>query len=335
MDFGFSFGRDGNNMAQSISVIAAPNTETTHFKSKKFFQDMRRQWEYHAMILPGIVLLIIFAYIPMLGVIIAFQNYQLGDVIGFSPFVGLSNFIQFFQNPFFGTIMRNTIGISLLKLLVGFPAPIILALLFNEIHDGFFKRTMQSISYLPYFVSWVVVYSLVNAFLTPDGGTLNSLLLALHVIKTPITFLGIKNAFWGILTASSVWKEVGWNSIIYLAAMSGINPELYEAADIDGANRIQKIRYITLPGIKMAIVIILIFSVGGLLNAGYEQIILFTNSAVTNVSEIIDTYVLKMGLRQMMFSYATAIGVFKSVTSVLLLSMTNLFCRKFADTSLW
>lgn len=290
------------------------------------------------MVIPGIIFLIIFAYIPMYGLIISFQDYQIGDAMGFSKWVGLKNFIDFFTDPNFFNVMRNTICISFLKLLIGFPAPIIFAVMINEVKGKLFQKSVQTISYLPHFISWVAVSGIVIQFLSPDGGLINQILIGLHLIKEPILFLGKEQYFWGILVGSDLWKEIGWNAIIYLAAITAIDPALYEAASIDGAGRLRKIWDVTLPGIRPVIAILLIMSVAGILNAGMEQILLLTNngsSGIQDVSEIIDTYVLKMGIRELRFSFATAIGLFKSLVAVMLLLSANKISAKTTGESLF
>lgn len=305
---------------------------------KTHLLEFKKQFQLQSMVIPGIIFLIIFAYIPMYGLIISFQDYQIGDAMGFSKWVGLKNFIDFFTDPNFFNVMRNTICISFLKLLIGFPAPIIFAVMINEVKGKLFQKSVQTISYLPHFISWVAVSGIVIQFLSPDGGLINQILIGLHLIKEPILFLGKEQYFWGILVGSDLWKEIGWNAIIYLAAITAIDPALYEAASIDGAGRLRKIWDVTLPGIRPVIAILLIMSVAGILNAGMEQILLLTNngsSGIQDVSEIIDTYVLKMGIRELRFSFATAIGLFKSLVAVMLLLSANKISAKTTGESLF
>lgn len=304
-------------------------------KFRRSIDEFLGQKELQMMVLPGIIFLIIFAYVPMYGLIMAFQDYQIGEMIGFSKWVGLKNFIEFFKEPAVYNIFRNTISVSMLRMLIGFPAPIIFAILINEVKNKYFKSTIQTVSYLPHFISWVVVSGMVIEFLSPDGGMLNGILTNLGLIKEPILFLGEKKYFWSILVLSDVWKEIGWSAIIYLAAITSIDPEQYEAAGLDGAGRLRMIWNITLPSIRPTIVILLILSVGSILNAGFEQIILLGNSSVSEVSEVIDTYVLRMGIRQLRFSYASAIGFFKSAVAIILLFTANKISHKVSDTSLW
>ena len=303
---------------------------------------MRRIWrdrQLHIMMIPGLVFLILFSYYPMYGIVMAFQNYELGETIGCSEWVGLKHFMDFFKTRDVTKILRNTLMMSLLRLGFGFPAPILLALLLNECNAGWFKRSIQTISYLPHFISWVVVTQIIIQFLSPDGGMLNEILLSLRIIDTPIMFMAKPGLFWMIVVLSDIWKNVGWNSIIYLSAMSSIDPQLYEAADMDGAGRMQKAAHITLPGIAPTVVILLILQVSKLMNAGFEEIMLFTNdmrnTAVKDVAEVIGTYVLRYGVRNMRYSYAVAVGVFQSVVSIILLLISNTISRKVSDSSLF
>jgi putative aldouronate transport system permease protein len=310
--------------------------------TKRFTNGMQYIWKLktlYLMLIPGLICLIVFDYIPMYGVLIAFQNYKLGDVMGFSQWVGLKHFIDFFNSRDVFMILRNTVAMSILRLIIGFTAPIVLAILINECRNQKFKRTIQTISYLPHFISWVVVTTMVMQFLSPDGGAVNELLMGLGLIDTSIMFMGEPKYFWLIVVLSDVWKNVGWNSIIYLSAMASISPELYDAANIDGAGRLKKIWYITLPGIAPTITILLILQMGKLLNAGFEEIMLFTNdmnnTMVRSVAEVIDTYVLRYGIRQSRFSYATAVSFFRSVVSIILIWTSNFISRKVSDSSLF
>ena len=297
------------------------------------------QRDLQLMVVPWILFIVIFCYVPMYGVILAFQNYNMGDLPGVSQWVGVKHFVLFFQSTEFPIIMRNTFAISILKLLICFPVPIILAILLNEVRRMSFKRTIQTISYLPHFVSWVVVAGLTFDFLSIDGGVVNSLLQYLGLIKEPIVFMGEPGYFWGITVLTDLWKELGWNAIIYIAAIASINPELYEAAEIDGAGRFNKIWNITLVGIKPTIIILLILAISNLLNAGFEQILILTNnlnnSSVQDVSEIIETYVYRVGIRDLRYSYATAAGLFKSVFCIVLLTAANYTAKKLGEESLW
>ncbi|RXZ82945.1 sugar ABC transporter permease [Paenibacillaceae bacterium] len=297
------------------------------------------QWDYQLMILPAILFLVIFSYGPMWGVLMSFQEYNLFKGFWDSEWVGFTHFRMFFESPEFWRIMRNTFVISILKLAIGFPAPIILALMLNEIGGIAFKRIVQTITYIPHFISWVVVSGLVFSMLAVDGGPVNEVLLKLGFIQEPINWMSTPNYFWGILVSANVWKEIGFGSIVYLAAIIGIDPSLYEAAAIDGASRFKQIFKITLPGIAPVIVIFLILGIGNVLNAGFEDIMMLTrnlnNGILMPVADVIDTYVYQMGIHNQRYSYATAAGLFKSLLSILLLVSANTIARRLGRESLW
>jgi len=291
---------------------------------------------YYLLLLPGLVYLLIFKYGPMFGIVIAFKDvspFSGIDGILHDPFVGLKHFRDFTSSYFLWNILGNTVIISLLKLVWTFPAPIILALLINEVGSTVFKRGVQTISYLPYFLSTVVVVGLLQMLVSVDGGLINQLLYAMGRQRIP--FLSNPDTYRSILVGMSLWQGVGWGSILYLAAMANISPELYEAAMIDGANRFHQIRHITLPGISHIIVLLLIFQIGALLNAGFEQVLLTYSPAVYSVGDIIDTYVYRSGLQAMKYSYATAVGVFKSVVATLLVLGANKLAHLVGQEGIW
>jgi len=235
-----------------------------------------------------------------------------------------------FNDPEFYLVMRNTLAMSLLGLIFGFPLPILLALFINEIRNESFKRTVQTISYLPHFVSWVIVASIVHAMLASDG-VINYLLVQIGLIQEPILFLGEPRYFWWIVVFADLWKELGWNTIIYLAAIADVNPALYEAAEIDGAGRFKKMRYITLPCIMPVVTVILILSIGNIINIGYERQFLLRTPAVREVSEVIDLYALDYGIRAGRFSFGTAASMFKSVISLILVFSANRLSKRVSD----
>ncbi|GIP22187.1 sugar ABC transporter permease [Paenibacillus sp. J22TS3] len=293
------------------------------------------QLDLQSMVWPGIIFIAIFSYIPMYGVVMAFQQYNIFKGVLGSAWVGWMNFKMFFEAPEFWTVMRNTLVISLLKLIIAFPAPILLALMLNEIGNMAFKRFIQTVSYLPYFLSWVIVSGLVFSVLSVDNGTVNYLLEQLNLTHEPINFLAIPEYFWSILVSVNVWKEIGFGSIVYLAAIAGVDPSMYEAASIDGASRFKQIYTITLPSISPVIIIFMILAIGNLLSAGFEDILLLaTNPILQPYSDVIDTYVYRVGILNARFSYATAVGLFKAVISVILLVTANKIARR-ADVSLW
>ncbi|MCM3039087.1 ABC transporter permease subunit [Paenibacillus motobuensis] len=294
-----------------------------------------KQLDLQLMVIPALILIFIFSYIPMYGIMIAFQDYKIGHSFSSSPWVGMKHFIYFFNSPEFGKVMRNTIVISLLKFFIGFPAPIFLALILNEVRKMAFKRVVQTITYLPHFMSWVILGGLVSTMLAVDGGSINMLLEKLDLIDKPITFLSLPEYFWGILVTTNVWKEIGFGSIVYLAAIAGVDPHTYEAASIDGASRFKQIYMITLPSIMPVVSIFMILAIGNLLSAGFEDIlILASDPALRDVSDVLDTYVVRVGIDNYRYSYATAVGVFKAVVSVGLLTMANFVARR-SGNSLW
>lgn len=294
-----------------------------------------KQRQRQLMIWPGILFLAIFSYIPMYGVIIAFKEYDIFTSVYSSRWVGLRQFEMLFQLPNFHQIIRNTLIISFAKLVIGFPVPIILALMLNELTSANFKRSIQTISYLPHFMSWVIVAGFTFEVLSLDGGTFNHVLLALKLINEPIAFLMEPSYFYGITVLSQIWKEAGWGAIIYLAAVSSIDLQLYEAAEMDGATRLRKIWHITLPGIRSTVVILLILAVSGLMNAGFEQILLLSNPTISSVSEVLDTYVYRVGIQQGRYSLAAAAGLFTSAVSFMLLLTANYVVRKLKQESLF
>lgn len=318
-----------------MSQLANSVPITDRRKKRGLAYRMLRQWDIQLMVIPALILIFIFSYIPMYGVLMAFQDYNIFNGFWNSPWVGFKHFSMFFHAPEFWTILRNTIIISLLKFGIGFPAPIILALMLNEVRQMFFKRVVQTISYLPHFLSWVIVAGFAMSILSTDNGSLNILLQKLHLIKEPIGFLGRAEYFWGIIVSTSVWKEIGFNSIVYLAAIAGINPSLYEAASIDGAGRVKQVFMITIPSIMPVVVIFMILAIGNLLSAGFEDILLLgANPVLRDVASVIDTYVYRVGITNQRYSYATAVGLFKAVISVGLLTFANYFARR-SGNSLW
>ena len=303
---------------------------------RRLMVTLNRNKFYYLLALPGVVYLIVFKYLPMVGIIIAFKDIKpFAGLEGalHDPFVGLKHFKLFFNSYFFGNIMSNTVVISLLKLLWGFPAPIILALMINEVRNSLYKRGVQTISYLPHFLSMVVVAGLVRAMLSVDGGLVNQAVVGFG--GETQNFLSNPKTFRSLLVVTTLWQTVGWGSILYLAAMANLNPEIYEAAMIDGANRLQQIWSVTIPGITPIIVILFIFRIGGLLDAGFEQILLLYSPSVYKVSDILDTYVYRAGLQQMKYSFGAAVGVFKSVLAMVLLLAAHKIARRFGQTGIW
>lgn len=293
------------------------------------------QWQVQVMIFPALLFILVFNYIPMYGVLMAFQDYNLYKGFLNSPWAGFKHFDMFFNSPDFFRVIRNTIVISALKLVINFPAPIVLALMLNEVKNMAFKRIVQTISYLPHFLSWVIVSGFTISMLSVDNGSLNILLQALGIIDKPINFLSMPENFWAIIITTNLWKEVGFVTIVYLAAIAGVDQSMYEAASIDGANKFKQIFLITLPSITPVIIIFLILSIGNLLNAGFDDLLLLGSSPMLrDVADVIDTYAYRTGIINNRFSYAAAVGLFKAIISVGLLTGANYIARR-AGSSLW
>ena len=303
-------------------------------RRKVLWKQIRKHLPFYLFLLPAVIWYAVFCYYPMTGVIIAFKKFQYSLGIFGSHWVGFRYFEDFLADPNFWNIIRNTVVISLSKLTFNFPAPIILALMLNAIvRHNRFKRVIQTISYLPYFVSWIVVAALIQKFFSPTTGLLNDIRLSMGL--DPIYYLAQRELFLPFIVLSDMWKGIGYGSIIYLAALTGIDPSLYEAANIDGANGAAKLWHITLPGIKPTIGIMFLLSVGGLFGANMEQILLLQTPPTFDVSEVIDTYVLKRGLNMNQFDYATAVGLFRSVLSLILVVVTNKVSKRLTGVSLW
>ncbi len=315
-------------MVLKRNTQAIPNNGRSH-----------QQLVLQSMVWPGLIALFIFAYLPMAGLVMVFQDYDIIKGFFASPWVGFKHFRDFFTNPQFPVLMKNTLILSFAKILFGFPAPIILALMFNEITQKATKRVFQTITYMPYFLSWVVVGGMLSAMLAVDGGSVNDFLVRFGMIKEPINFLSEPKYFRTILVASNIWKSIGYNAIIYIAAIAGINHEMYEAAEVDGASRIRQMISITIPEIAPQIMIMLIMQIGQLLNAGYEDILILTNNCdntvLLEVGDVIDTYVYRFGIKMHRYSYSAAVGLFKAIISVILVWFANAASKKFTDNSLW
>lgn len=292
----------------------------------------------YALLIPGFLFLLVFNALPMMGIVIAFKDYQIFsgknalDAVFNSRWVGFSYFVQILSDPYFFKVLANTLIISTYKIVFLFPLPIVIALLLNEVQITAFKRTVQTVVYLPHFLSWPIIFGLFFTLLNSNG-------IVNHLIQVvggvPIHFFTDNHYFRGVLVASQGWQEVGWGTIIYLAALAGIDPQLYEAAAMDGAGRVRQTFSITLPGIASTIIILLILRVGFLMNAGFEQIIAMYNPTVYDSSDIIQTYVFRTGLQEFRFSYATAFGLFQAVANFALIMVSNLLSRRFSGRSIW
>jgi putative aldouronate transport system permease protein len=297
------------------------------------FRRLRRCWQLYLIMLVPLLVIIIFSYGPMFGVQIAFKNFQARNGIWGSPWVGFIHFENLFRSYQFKRILTNTLGISLYSILAGFPVPIILAILVNESSHGTFKKAVQLISFAPHFISIVVMTNMILMFLSVYGGLVNNFIVFLGGSR--VDFIAKPEYFKSIYVWSGIWQNMGYNSVIYIAALTAIDPALYEAATIDGANKFQKILFIDLPGIAPTIIILLILNCGHIMNVGYEKILLMQNSLNMSASDVISTYVYRMGLEQAQYSFSAAVGLFNSVINTLLLVLVNQAARKLGETSLW
>ena len=302
-----------------------------NYRIEEIKKDYKVNKSLYLLLVPVIAYYVIFAYFPLYGALIAFKDYTPG--LGMKiTWVGLKHFVTFFTSPSFGILMRNTLRISLSTLVVTFPAPIILALLFNELRAQRFSKLVQNASYLPHFISLVVVCGIIKDF-TSDKGIVTSLLSVFGMPR--VSLLNYPKYFVPVYVVSEVWKGVGWGSIIYLAALTSIDASLYEAATIDGAGRFKQLIHVTLPGISSTIIMMLIIRLGNVLTVGYEKLILLYNDATLEVADVISTYVYRKGLLEQNWSYSTAVGLFNSAVSLIMLFATNFISRKVSDYGLW
>ena len=301
--------------------------------AKQVLIRVRRYKYLYLLFLPVLVWYILFRYVPMYGIIIAFKNYNVFTGINDSPWVGFLFFQQFFDSMFFWRLIRNTFLISLYGLIFGFPAPIFLALLFNELKNGAFKRVTQTISYLPHFISTVIIVSMFVEFLSPSRGLINNIITQFG--GESVYFLGDPKYFRPIFTIMNIWRGIGWGTIIYLASLTGINPELYEAAVIDGCNRFKQTLHVTLPGIASTIIIMLIFRIGDILSVGSESIILMYNPVIYETADVISTFVYRRGLVEAQYSFGAAVGLFEAVIGLVFIIFANKMAKRYSETGLW
>ncbi|WP_240489086.1 ABC transporter permease [Cohnella thermotolerans] len=303
---------------------------------RRFFKLLLKQRTLVFMSVPFVIWIFVFKYLPLWGWTIAFQHYRPNLGLFEQEWVGLSQFKFLFADESFIRVMRNTLAMAVIKLVLGFVTAITLAILLNELRMIVFKRTVQTISYLPHFISWVVAANIISTALSIDNdGIVNKVLMWLHLIDKPIMWLGVGHYFWGILGISEVWKDVGWNTIVYLAAMTMIDPSQYEAAEIDGASRFQRILRVTLPGLKPVVIILLIMNLGNILETGFEPQYLMGNGMNADYSENLEIFVLKYGISMGNFSLATAAGIFKTVISFVLLFSANSIAKRMGEERLF
>ncbi|SFK99314.1 carbohydrate ABC transporter membrane protein 1, CUT1 family [Paenibacillus sp. 1_12] len=292
----------------------------------------RDKWLY-LLLMPGLLYFLVFKYLPMWGVLIAFKNYQ--PFLGFfkSQWVGMDNFVVFLQNPDFFRLLKNTSLLAVYDLVFFFPAPILLALLLNEVRISIYKRLVQTLIYIPHFISMVIVVSITYLMLSPESGLVSALIKQLTGLK--IDFLASEEWFRPLIITQTIWKECGWGTIIFLAALAGVDLDQYEAATVDGAGRLRQLWHITLPAIRSTVIVLLILRMGHFMDRGFEQILLMSNALNRSVADVFDTYVYFMGITQGAFSYSTAVGLFKSVVGVILIVSSNLLAKRAGHSGLF
>lgn len=317
----------------AAGLEAQPETTAVRRARGDRWRRFRSNLDMYLLLVPGLAFLFLFKYTPMYGVLIAFQDFNIFDGISGSKWVGLEQFYKLMHSDEFLQVFRNTLLISMYKIVLLFPIPILVALLLNEVGRMYFKRTVQTIIYLPHFLSWVIISGLFIDILSPSGGFVNEVIRAFG--GQPVSFLMDNTYFRSIVVFTAGWKEVGWNAIIFIAAIAGIEQEQYEAASIDGAGRIKKMIHITLPGILPTIVLMLILRIGNLLDAGTEQILTMYNAVVYETGDVIGTYVYRVGLGKMDYSFSTAVGLFNSVIGFLLIVTGNYLSKKLLQRSIW
>ncbi len=325
-------------MAIHPSKAAEAGSVYSERKKKSKFSylwfNLNKYKAFYLLMLPGILYYIIFKYVPMYGVIIAFQNFSIGRGMMGSKFVGLKHFIEFFVNtPDTWKLIRNTVMLNVYDLLFRFPAPILLALLFHEIRNKRFKRFVQSVSYMPHFLSTVVIAGIMVTFLSQQTGIVNHLLRWFGI--EPILFLGLPEWFRSIYVGSEIWQTVGWGTILYLAAIAGVDPTLYEAAKMDGANRFQQMRHVTLVGMFPVMIVLFVLTLGHFMETGFQKIILLYNPMTYDTADVLNTYIYRRGILSADFSFATAVGLFQAAIGFILVVMANRVVKKYSDTSLW
>ncbi|CAG7629910.1 putative multiple-sugar transport system permease YteP [Paenibacillus solanacearum] len=299
----------------------------------RLLKSIRKNWELYALFTPVLAYFIVFEYAPMYGVQIAFKDFIATKGIWGSPWVGLKHFQRFFDSFYFWRLIRNTLGIGLYQLVVGFPVPILLALMINEVRSSKFRRFIQTITYAPHFLSTVVVVGMIMMFLSPQGGMINLLIQAFG--GQPISFMTEPGWFKSVFVLSGVWQQMGWSSIIYLAALAGVDPQLHEAARVDGAGRLKRIWHINLPHLMPTIVVLLILNVGSILGVGFEKVFLMQNNLNMEASDVISTNVYRSGILGAQYSFSAAVGLFNSVVNFIMLITVNRIARKLSETSLW
>ena len=301
---------------------------------RKILSALKKDWQLWAMILPALAYIIIFCYVPMYGIQLAFRKYDFSKGLTGGDWVGFKYFIQYFESPMFWTTLRNTFVISFFTLVCGFPAPILLALVVNSLRQKKLRRVVQTAVYMPYFISTVVMVAILQILLSPSTCVVSNLLKSLHIIPQSINLLGTPSAFVPVYVLSGIWQSAGWNSIIFIAALASVDGQLYDAAKVDGANRWQQVIHVELPAIVPTIVILLIMNMGRVLSVGFEKVFLMQNDLNLSVSEVISTYVFNIGVQSGQFSFGSAVGLFNTVINFAFLMIANMVSKKAADISL-
>ncbi|MCR8634069.1 ABC transporter permease subunit [Paenibacillus radicis (ex Xue et al. 2023)] len=319
--------------AQSELQLGSLARTVPQSRWKHVMHGLKRDKFLYLLIAPGLLFFLIFKYVPMWGVVIAFQDYSPYMGVMNSNWVGFEHFARFFSNQDFFLLFRNTMAISLLSLLFFFPLPIILSLLLNELRNEIYKKWIQSIVYMPHFLSWVIIAGITFLLLSQSSGIVNKMLVSLGFAK--YDFLTNENNFWALLTVQNIWKEAGWGTIIFLAAIAGVDPQQYEAAKMDGANRLQQAWHVTLPAIRSVIVVLFILKLGHIMDVGFEQVFLMMNGAVSNVADVFETYVYRLGIQQGQFSFSTAVGLFKSLVGLILVIVANKLSKRFGEEGVY
>jgi len=310
-----------------------PTMEFRLGSKHKRFKRIWQNWQLYLFILPTLANIILFSYVPIYGVQIAFKNFIPTKGIWGSDWVGTDHFMQFFDSYYFWDLISNTLGISVYSLAIGFPIPVLLALGLNELRNGVFKKMVQTVTYAPYFISVVVMAGIIIAFLSPGKGIINKMIEFFG--GTPVAFLSEASWFKTVYVFSDIWQNMGWGTVIYMAALAGIDPQQHEAAIMDGASRVRRIWHINLPGLAPTMIILLILSTGGILNVGFEKILLLQNQLNLESSDVISTYVYRSGLLHAQYSFSSAIGLFNSVINCIILISVNWLAKRRSETSLW
>lgn len=322
------FTRGGRNVEVPVSV------QTKKKLTTRLQEHFREHWQLWVMLLPAMFYVLIFCYVPMYGVQLAFREYSFTEGITGGKFVGLKYFKQYFESPMFWTTLKNTFVIAITSIVAGFPVPIILAMIINQLRNKKWKRMVQTTVYIPYFISVVVMVSMMNIMLSNSSGVISNFLKSIHLVSESTNLLGTASAFVPVYVISGIWQSMGWNSIIFIAALSSVDPQLYDACKIDGANRFQTMIHIDFPAIVPTIIILLIMNMGNILNVGFDKVYLMQNSLNLSASQVISTYVYSVGIKSSQFSFGAAVGLFNTIVNFVFLLITNHLSKRVSGTGL-